>query len=100
MMGLAAELMDSISHRSQGLVERVMRVIQHGETVTFGVICNRLRTTPQKDVALALEALVDNGRICLRLDKHPKNHTSVYTFYVGNDATNRAKALGEERKDD
>lgn len=69
------------AEESDGLAARVLSLVtkEHGET--FGVICNRLRGTPKKQVEALLEKMVDKQMLTVVESEHPKKKTKVFRYF-------------------
>lgn len=68
--------------KSDGLAARVLSLVseEHGETE--GVICNRLRSTPKKQVQELLSQMVDKGMLKAVELKHPVNGKISKKFFA------------------
>lgn len=67
---------------ADGLAARVLSLVttEHGETL--GVICNRLRGTPKKQVEEILRKMVDRGMLKEIESKHPVNGRIFKKFFA------------------
>lgn len=70
------------AEEADGLAARVLSLVtsEHGETL--GVICNRLRGTPKKQVEALLEKMVDKGMLQEIECKHPANGKIFKKFFA------------------
>lgn len=65
-----------------GLAARIMSLVtsEHGETL--GVVCNRLRGTPKKQVEALLEKMVDRGMLRKVELEHPGNKRKFIKYFA------------------
>lgn len=68
--------------QADGLAARVLSIVDgdHGET--FGVICNRLRSTPKEQVRTLLAQMVERNMLREEVGQHPKKKIEVVRYFA------------------
>lgn len=66
---------------TSGLAARVLSLVTHEHGETLGVICNRLRGTPRKQVEALLEKMVAENMLRVVESEHPKSKKTTSRYF-------------------
>lgn len=64
----------------------IIRVVSSHPGVSFGVLCNRLRSFKPENIKIELEAMALDGVIDVTASRHPKNGAMIFSYIMATPA--------------